>query len=456
MTEYSLSPVEQFPSGEGCIRLETNNVYKRLLELKRELENARDSMEKYFKDYGPLFRSVTSNFGSFKSTRFHISSRFNTPSVSNSWIIMYEILSHFDLIPKKSHKNFIHFNSENLPGSSILAVHHFIHTMRRGDFKFKSTWFSTSPLNIPIYKGDDICNLMQKYPRNWPTSKYKIKEDNKEENSYIPNGDVTDVKYTSYVKKWLITKIGTMSVINQHNKLSQSDPKICLFTGNIKIETGKKYNSEELLHNKLFLGQLYLCCNVLKIKGDAVLRNTTFFSLFNISLIAWISMHFEKCSIYKPMSSKKDSSEIYLICKGFKGISHEESEYIKNILLDPNYDYDYGQLLKLNKITKTFWRDLYNIMNIYKNQISNIKFNIYNFNIIKERQSRDFNQDKMLKDSQRMFSKQASIENIRWGELHPMKPLHQNDWFDVFNTTKYNRSYRRNRSENNYRRSRFI
>ena len=116
MKEYILYPAKLFPLGEGQIRLETNDIYIKLLELKKELNDARDSMEPYFQNYGSLFRSITSNFGSFKSTRFHISKRFNTPSVSNSWIIMYEIISRFDLISDDdtradiNNKKFIHIS----------------------------------------------------------------------------------------------------------------------------------------------------------------------------------------------------------------------------------------------------------------------------------------------------------------------------------------------------------
>ena len=459
--EYVLSPAELIPTGKGYFPLEKNNVYIQLLKLKQELEQTRNSMEPYFQKYGPLFRSVTSNFGPFKSTRFHISKRYNTPSVSNVWIIMYEIISHFNIIPEKIHKKFIHFNSENLPGSNILSIYHFINTMRDTNFKKKTLWLGSAPINLPLYKGDDIYKLIENYSNQWvmsdnflSTSKDNVRNFESSfksaKDKYIPNGDITDINYTKYVKTWLIEKLGTVKEIKNitninSNNIQESEPKINLFTGNIYLETGKNYNNEELIHNKIFLGQIFLCFNILKQGGNAILKNTTFFSLFNISLLAFISQHFKKCIVYKPMSSKKDSSEIFLICKDFNGTTKEEINNIEKILMDPNFDYDYGQLLKVNKITQNFWLEIADIMDIFKRQIYNINKNIYNFNMILKKQSyyerhnntnTDFDETKILKDSQKKFFRESGIENIKWGELHPIKPLHKKDWINVHNTTK--------------------
>ena len=116
-------------------------------------------------------------------------------------------------------------------------------------------------------------------------------------------------------------------------------------------------------------------------------------------------------------------------------------------LINPNYDYDYGQLVKINKITQEFWKKLIPITEIFKEQIINIKDNINNFNYLLKKQSKEFNQDKMLKSSQKIFSEQTNKDNIKWGNYYPMKPLHQNDWLNIHNTTKYNRSFRNHKSE---------
>lgn len=497
MKKYIISPIELIPKGKGYFALQNNKFYKNLLEMKREMENARNSMEPHFQKYGSLFRSSTSNFGSFKSTRFHISKRFNTPSVSNSWIIMYEIISYYNIIPEQLSSQFhepdsmpvdgkfIHFNSENLPGSTILPVHHFIHTMRNKDFRFGSYWFSSAPVHSSLYGGDDIYNLVIKYPESWsmkysPVSgirKHKEKDETEKQkvshkfnkfsldernipidtstdttaNKYVPNGDVTDPRYSKHVKKWLAERMCNQQNFDQAD-ISTADAdnksvKVCLFTGNICVEIGKNYNLEEVKSNKLFLGQLYLCCNILKKNGNAILRNSSFFSLFNISMLAWISLHFEEFIICKPLSSKKDSSEIFLVCKGFKGVSKKDLTLLENVLNYDEYDYNYGQLLRLNKITSKFWSELNKASEIFNNQIDSIKYNILNFDAILNKHKAmdsEFNPNKILEVSKKMFAPAANLENINWGKQHPMKPLHQNDWIDgIHNPTRFNRPHHR-------------
>lgn len=494
MMHYNISKIKMYPEGDGTDRipLEINEVYKELINIKQELECVRNKMEPYYQHYGSLFKSVTSNFGSFKNTRFHISCRFNTPSVSNLWINMYELISGFNLVPSNidptSDNEWIHFSSENLPGSTILAMHHYVNTMRNDDFCFKYNWFGSTS-NRRNYRGEDIYNLFHNYKSNWVTesssntaqrfgcntvfssnrfgtkkkehrsrtpkqsdsSESKLTDDtkqftsnrfnfdktSKEEEPIKPsneislaNGDVRYPSYTHYVVKWLKERIS-------------SPHKINMFTAIMSIEINKKYNLEEPLHNKLFLGQIFLCLNILDNGGNAIFRNLTYFTRFNISMIAWVRNYFDEFSIVRPMSSKNDSSEVFLICKGFQGISKKDINYIEKILNDNTCDYDTYEIIRLDKITKSFWYDLQNSYQIFKDQIQNIKSNIDNFNRLlrcnstrESGQTNIINQSKMLKDSQKIFIVNAERESGRWGTLFPMRPLDQRKWLKITNTTK--------------------
>lgn len=419
MLQYDLSIIETFPKGKGKIPLEKNNIYQGLLKIRNKLNETRDFMEPYFQKYSSLFRSVISNFGSFKTIKFNISSRYNTPSVSNTWITMYEICSTFNLIPQKlpeGKNQWILFSSENLPGSSILAIHHYINTLRNDDFVFHYDWFGSAPHNNELYKSEDIYNLYTNYTNNW------ITKQNNDGQTVRENGDVTNVHYVNYVSDYLHKK-----TINNH--------KVDLFVGNISLEVGKHYNEEEIKHNKIFLGQLFLCLNILNIGSHAILRNLTFFTKFNISMIAWMRNYFETFTICKAFSSKDDNSEIYFICKGFKGIEETELKYIENILKSESYNFIDNELIPLSKIKQTFWYELGKASAIFVRQIQNINDNIDNFNdLIDDRYP--INDNKILRNSQKRFEARIAKDISRWMEYNPLKPLHQKRKLKINDTTK--------------------
>ena len=418
MNSYKISTVELFPKGEGIIPLSVNNKYKSLIKLKNKLEKSRDGMEPYFKRYQSNFRSIISNFGSFKRTKFHISQRFHTPSVTNSWISIYEIISYYNLVPEDiDEKSWNFFNSENLPGSSILSVYHYINTICKEKYRYKYNWFGSSPVNSKLFNGDDLYKLVNNYPDKWFISEqYK---------NSLKDGDITNINFNKRIKEWLD---------NRSNGID-------FFIGNLSIEIKKDYNLEEIKHNKIFLGQIFLCFNILKKNGNAIFRNLTFFTKFNISMISYISLYFDEIYICKPMSSKNDSSEIYIICKKFKGISSNEINKIEKILSNNKFDYENDQIINLEKIKKQFWTDIRNASKIFENQIINIGSNIENFNkLIRNKNNFDIN--KIKSESMYLFKNKSERENIEWGNHYPIYVLHDRLWLNVINTTQHNINYR--------------
>ena len=431
MLSYNISLIELYPKGEGKLELSNNQIYKGLCEIKNNIKYSRDKMEPYFKKYESLFKSITSNFGSFKRARFHISSRFNTPSVTHLWITTYELINQFNLIPITIDDSWTHFSSENLPGSMILAVYHYINTMRNKDFEYKYNWIGSAPLNNTKFKSSDKYDLFKNYPDNWICNDLEIMNlvNIKYQKEFINlkdrfDGDISNPLYSLYIKKYVSNKVD-------------------LFTGNISVEIGKAYNLEEELNNKMFLGQLFLCVNILKKGGNAIFKNLTFFTIFNISMIAWIRNYFEYFIITKPASSKEDSSEIFLVCKNFKGINNEDLDNIYKIL-NGNFNYINGEIIKINKIKKKFWYEIGSASKIFIKQINNIESNIENFNkMIRYKninteysRSRNQNANTILKKSQILYNDKAEKDVLEWGENNLIKPLAQKKWLNIINVTK--------------------
>lgn len=110
-----------YKSNSPGVPLDENAAFRKLAKIDKDLRNAKDSMEPYFKTYERsdgrnIFKTVISNFESFKQTRFEIAKNRNTPSVSNAWIKAYELVSRFNLIPDTVDNDWNHFDNCSFPG----------------------------------------------------------------------------------------------------------------------------------------------------------------------------------------------------------------------------------------------------------------------------------------------------------------------------------------------------
>ena len=81
--------------------LENNSSYIHICKINNELKDTKNKMEPYMRKYEKkdgrnIFKTVISNFESFKFTRNLISSSRNTPCVSIAWIKAYELISTFN------------------------------------------------------------------------------------------------------------------------------------------------------------------------------------------------------------------------------------------------------------------------------------------------------------------------------------------------------------------------
>jgi len=425
-----LSPVDFIPDRRGKFPLSKNPYYANIKKTEHVLMLARDSMEPLFKRHEGYFRSVTSNFGSFKKTKFHISERFNTPSVSNSWIVMYEIISNFSLIPKigNTERPWIHFNSENLPCDSILPVFHYVHTICDDNMQFAYNWLNAFPMNDRKYRGKDLYSLASRY-QNCTLTKYT-------DNVRGSCEDVTNIAYIETICSNLNNKTGNADTDSSGERI------VNLFTGNIICNVGKLYNNEEYLNNKIFLSQLYLCFRTLVVGGNAVFKNFTFFTKFNISMIAWMRNYFQEFYIYKPESSKTDSAEVFLVCKHFKGVDESQLLFLRNILTSDTFDFRNDTLLKLKKIREQFWIELDAACSmIFGRQSTYINNNIVNFQRLL---SNDYMFDrynnisykKLQNESRNLFRKKTDQDNEAWYKKYPIYVLHQKKWLNILNITK--------------------
>jgi hypothetical protein len=92
----------------------------------------------------------------------------------------------------------------------------------------------------------------------------------------------------------------------------------------VGIEIAQKdANRQEELSAFVNIGQILTGLLALAVGGHFVTKQFTFVTPFSRSLIAIVASLFEETYITKPKTSRPTNSEVYLVGKGFKGISPE-------------------------------------------------------------------------------------------------------------------------------------
>lgn len=255
-----------------------HNITKEKLNFQKcRLDNINDTFIKY------IMKSLDKYYTLHKLLK----RKYNAQIVTNAWLKCYEIINEFKLLSKD---NIIFFNAE-LPGGFICAINHYIRTHNITSYE----WYANSIIS-DTYSEDIL------------SDRYGIYENNKE--NWVMdsncNGDITNINNIDYIE----------------NKVFEKYPNgVTLYTSDIGIDVSKDYSSQEELNSLHNLGQIILGLRILAKNGNMFIKQYTFFTDFTISLIIILTLVFDNVSICKPLTSKPTNSEIYIVCRGYKGIS---------------------------------------------------------------------------------------------------------------------------------------
>lgn len=466
-----LSVTDKIPSTP----LDKNAVYRYLEDLDQRLRAAKESMEPHFKKYDRqngrnIFKTITSNFESFKFTRTTIAQNRNTPSVSNAWIKAYELISEFNLIPDIKNvvkKQWNHFDNCSFPGSFILAVYHYIYTKRESEFHEIYNWFASSLLSDVTQDEEhpdavlgDQYELYKRYSKD--------SEDGTNHWLMDPEagliGDILDIKYIRHIESML----GNDFVPREAEKGEiDMGGQVDLYTSEFGIDVSEKkmYNEQEFVHAKGDLAQALCGLKVLRKNGHMICKIFTFFNPFTLSLISLLSECFEEFYICKPASSKPDNSEIFLVGKRFNIEKGYEASYImEKFLANPNSDYRLDTLVNIERLNQKFWdyikKAAYDIFD--KLQIGRIQSNIEVFDKLVSKygdpnESRDI-EEKIKRESHNEYHSRIVDDNEQWFNTNSVLVLRKEYRLNIIDITERkaskprqydNRSQLNNRSHNN-------
>jgi hypothetical protein len=195
--------------------------------------------------------------------------------VTNAWLKCYELLSKYQISG-----DVLHFDNAAMPGSFILAAHHYYTTQ---DIKYD--WYASSLIDEKQPHLGDYYGLYKKYPEKW------LMTNN--------NGDVSNFDNIELIARNLLDKT--------------AGRKPNLFTSDLGFDVAEKYNNQEILHMRANVGQIMLCLKTLAQGGNCVIKHYTFFEDFTLAYLMVFGRLFKKFYIYKPYTSKSLNSEVYIV-----------------------------------------------------------------------------------------------------------------------------------------------
>ncbi len=245
--------------------------------LQTKLNDAKSLLDNAFKS--KHYSIVKKLFDVYRGLRFD--ERLDIEHLSNAWFKLNEMIGDFDLLNKSK---MVTFSNCEFPGSFICNLR-YLSEVRKIDLQ----WYGSSFLEGTV---DDTYGLYREFPNNWIM-------DN------TCKGDMTNPAQVQEIAR----------------RFRQKHTEGCdLYTADGGMDATQNYNMQETINMQLHLGQMI--CGFLSTKkgGSMVLKQYSWFTPRLQSMIVYMSSLFDKFVITKPVTSRPENSEVYLVGVGFKGI----------------------------------------------------------------------------------------------------------------------------------------
>lgn len=130
--------------------------------------------------------------------------------------------------------------------------------------------------------------------------------------------------YKNIKKKNIKLDYGNLYKIEVIKKyiLQFKNNKASLVTADGGFDFSKNFNNQEIDSHKIIFNEILIAILILKNNGNFVCKIFDIFNIMTVQIIYLLNTLFNKVNIYKPSTSRSANSEKYLVCIGFKGISH--------------------------------------------------------------------------------------------------------------------------------------
>jgi hypothetical protein len=219
------------------------------------------------------------------------------------------------------------------------------------------------------------------------------------------NSDVKDYLHRKYEKRWLPSKIDIVKPLD--TVIKKTNHSIDLYTGDFT-----RYESPES-----FLHEIVYGLSVLSVGGSLICK--IYFSPITIYILYLMSEMFNALVITKPLSSRPEDSELYIVGKGFKG--YQECKKSIDILLSYYYFTD-SYLDSKEQIPVDFYLNaLYAFYLAYTRQLHQINNQAEIIEKIDMRNVRDIRDIRDIRTANEFRNRNEIL--MEWQKRFPIPPL---------------------------------
>uniref|UniRef100_W8BQT0 Cap-specific mRNA (nucleoside-2'-O-)-methyltransferase 2 n=1 Tax=Ceratitis capitata TaxID=7213 RepID=W8BQT0_CERCA len=220
--------------------------------------------------------------------------------VTIAWCKFFECLHSYPLV-KGPHLNSLHLCE--LPGAFIAALNHYLHsTFQKSEVRWR--WLSTT-LN-PYYEGN-------------PSS-----------------GMISDDRFMFHTfDNWLMHDDFTGNIISRNNIEQMQEQckqrlenNVQLITADGSIDCVDAPDCQEEVVASLHFAEITTALSILADGGCFVVKMFTLFESSSVCQLFLLNCVFEEVHVFKPATSKRGNSEVYLVCIGYK----KETQYLPELL----------------------------------------------------------------------------------------------------------------------------
>ncbi|CAF0952969.1 unnamed protein product [Rotaria magnacalcarata] len=314
----------------------------------------------------------------------YLREKLNIEIGTQAWAKMYEILANFDLINdvnKNPRLTTLHLCEA--PGAFISALNHFLVT-REENRNIEWQWFAQT-LN-PYYEHDESTVAM-----------------------LIDDDRI--IYHTIDEKRWDFGIDNSGNIMNEENinyyisRFQSMD--IHLITADGSFDVQNNPGEQEGLVYPLLKTEVYVALSCLITHGNFILKLFTMFEQVTIDLIHLLYRTFRQISMFKPQTSKKGNSEVYVICIDFN------RDKFTNCFSD-NLE------IRSSPYSSSFLNQLIQCSELLQfNQINTIKHNLHYF----ENRSKKFNKklNKLKENVLNQYLDQCQIRELLSSDRHLLK-----------------------------------
>lgn len=317
-----------------------HNIAMNLNRIKRTIDT------RYFKKW----QYTTYQLDNYKSLGEYVSKKYKVlenqkEKVSNAFLKIYEMMCTYELL-QKDKKKLKSFHFCEAPGMFIIGLNHYIQTKTNiTDWEWYGNSLTIDADNTAL---TDQYGLIKKNSNRWLIGSQA-------------SGDIRDLENIKFFKE----KLGEVDLITSDCGIS--------------VDISKLNQYEELIAETDF-AQFINLLNLLSKGGSGLIK--TFIPLelvSNVCIIYVLTQVFEKVYLSKPITSRPQNSEVYIICINYRGIDQQLLDKMKTLLdkkIHPKFD---PRVSWIKNIPESFTKQLEDyIIDITRQQISYL-LNIFHF-----------------------------------------------------------------------------